>query len=143
MGKESILFAKLAGLQKNFASLEWGRGRILGTQIEHLIEQYFQLESQFKEELPELYSDLPSINKLEATGKGCGGANIFDYSDVAPVIQNIDYILEVRSNQRIGEQKEEETKKHRIFISHGTSTEWHKVQATFGALQRELKVLTR
>lgn len=130
MSTDSILLAKIAALQKNFSSLRWGQGdRILGSQLEHLIDQYFRLEADLKEKLPELYSDLPNISSPEPSGKNTKGINIFDFSDVVPIIQNINYILEVRANHRIGEKKIEKETKRTIFISHGRSDKWYKVQA--------------
>ncbi len=129
MSTQSILLAKIAGLQKNFSKLRWTpNGRITANQVEHLINQYFKLEEQIRAEMPDLFSDLPEITTPEPVGKGANNINLFGRNGVTPILQNIDYIMEVRVNHRIGEKKEEEKKLSRIFISHGRSKEWYKVQ---------------
>lgn len=58
---------------------------------------------------------------------------------IEPIIQNLNYILEVRANYRIGEKVEAQEKPNRIFISHGRSKEWYKVQAY---LEKDLRLTT-
>lgn len=54
---------------------------------------------------------------------------LYEKQDIEPLINNLDFILELQSNSRIGENKLEVEKKRKIFISHGRSVEWYKVQA--------------
>ena len=140
MDKTSILFAKFAALQKNFKDINWGpRFRVLGSHIDHLIIQYDKCRQELIETIPDLYEDLPIIKLPVAEGSNGQGDTIYTYSSVAPTIQNIDYILELRSNFRVGERKEEDERPNRIFISHGRSKEWYKVQVY---LEKDLKLTT-
>jgi hypothetical protein len=129
MDKISILFAKFAGLQKNFKQINWAGGRTGGLIIEHLFKQYEKCTIELKELLPELFLDLPDVKIPEPFGKGMKGDTIYTIYQATPIIQNIDYILEVRSNYRVGEKIENEERPKRVFISHGRSKEWYKVQA--------------
>lgn len=129
MDKTAILFAKIAGLKKSFDSIEYGRmRRTLGSQVEPLFPRYEKLTKEIKEELPELYSDLPDLKIPEQSGQGSAGP-IYELRDIEPLVRNLDYILEVRANSRIGEKEAEKEKLEFIFISHGRSNEWYKVQA--------------
>jgi predicted nucleotide-binding protein len=129
MDRIAILFAKIGGLQKNFKAVDWGRlARATGARIDHLIQQYDSHRKGLMELLPELYADMPLIPLPQPIGKTDKGDNLYQYSNVVPIVENIDYILEVRSNYRIGEKTEEKSISKRIFITHGRSKEWYKVQ---------------
>lgn len=129
MDRIAILFAKIGGIQKNFKAVDWGRlGRTTGARIDHLIQQYDIYRKELMELLPELYVDMPLIPLPQPVGKTDKGDNLYQYPNVVPVIENIDYILEVRSNYRIGEKHGEKSTSKRIFITHGQSKEWYKVQ---------------
>lgn len=130
MDKSSILFAKFAGLQKNFKAIDWGRmQRTLGSRVDHLIQQYDKCRHELMKLIPDLYADLPLIKLPEPEGRNNDGEGIYTYTQIIPIIQSIDYILEVRTNYRIGENTDSEERPKRIFISHGSSKEWYKVQA--------------
>lgn len=129
MDKVSILFAKIAALKKNFDLVEWKADRTLGSQLELLFPRYKQLTDEIKRELPDLYSDLPEIKVPSKIGTTVGGASIYEKSVIQPLVNNLDYILEVRAHSRIGEKALEKEKRESIFISHGPNTEWYKVQA--------------
>ena len=131
MDTTSVLFAKLAGLEKNLKNIHWpeqGPKRVLGGTIEPLIKQYKDLKDSLIIEIPELYADLPEIKIPTSMGSSPQGA-LYEYNQVYPMIQSVEYILEVRANYRIGERKEAEQKPKRIFISHGRSLDWHKIQS--------------
>ncbi len=129
MDKTSILFAKFAGLQKNFKQINWANGRTRGSIIEHLFKQYEKCTFELKELLPELFSDLPEVKIPEPLGNEIKGDTIYTINQATPIIQSIDYILEVRTNYRVGENIMNEERPKRIFISHGRSKEWYKLQA--------------
>jgi len=129
MDKTAILFAKFAGLQKNLQEISWGSGRTGGSIVDHLLLHYRNLTIELKEMLPELFSDLPDVPIPSPIGKGGFGSDtIFNRDQIIPIISNVDYILEVRTNFRLGEKKDNEERPKRIFISHGRSNEWYKVQ---------------
>lgn len=121
-------FAKIAALQKSFDSLEGRMGKILGKHIEHLFPIYEQLTKEIKEKLPDLYSDLPDLKIPGPEGHGNAGP-IYLENDIKPLKKNLNYILEVRANSRIGEKEKAQEEKESIFLSHGNSEEWYKVQS--------------
>ena len=141
MTKESILFAKFAGLQKTFNQINWrdGGGRVRGSIVEHLFVQFVNYTSELKELLPDLFSDLPEIKIPTTIGVGGSDDRIYTFQQVIPIAQNIDYILEVRANYRVGDIVEDTQRPKRIFISHGRSNEWYKVQVY---IEKDLQLLS-
>lgn len=131
MSKEAILFAKFAGLQKSFAELIWNRDkRVMGFHVEPLIKQYYKCRTELVDLLPDLYSDLPNVNEPKPLFESeHANSAVYHFTQISPVIHSINYILEVRTNSRIGEKMEFKEKSKRIFITHGSSKEWYKVQA--------------
>src|ERR1035437_7052765 len=109
MDKIAILFAKFAGLQKNFKEINWGSlGRASGQMLDPLIKQYVKCRNELMEIFPELFSDLPIMNIPEPIGMSGSGDKLYTYHQITPIIQNINYIIEVRTNYRIGEKVENE-----------------------------------
>lgn len=139
MDKISILFAKFAGLQKNFKQIQWSGGRTNGSIIDHLFKQYEKCAIELKELLPELFSDLPDVKIPEPFGNASDGDPIYNMYQATPIIQNVDYIIEVRTNYRVGEKNENLERPKRVFISHGRSKEWYKVQAY---IEKDIKLYT-
>lgn len=127
MSKESIIFAKVAALKKSFENIEFGRGRCWGISIEPLLPRYKSVIQELKSEFNDLFADLPDLPLPQSIGKS-GAGDLYEKISVDPLINNLDYILELRSNMRIGEKVETNEKKNRIFISHGQSKEWYKLQ---------------
>jgi len=135
MDEISITFAKIAGLKQSFDSIHYGGGRTNSSQVGHLLRSFKNLTEKLKMLLPELYDDLEDINLNPSMGKNTNGYQIYEKFEIDPVVNSINYILEVRANYRIGERKDEVEKKESIFLSHGRSVEWYKVQAY---LERDL-----
>jgi len=129
MDEISITFAKIAGLKKSFDSIEYGMGRTNSSQVGHLLRSFKDLTDKLKILLPDLFADLEEIHINPSRGKNHNGYQIYEKHEIAPVVNSINYILEVRANYRIGERKDEAEKKDSIFLSHGRSVEWYKVQA--------------
>ena len=138
MRNESLLLAKAAALKKNFDNIKFGRGRCLGKVVEPLFPRYQSIIEELKSVNPDFYKDLPKVKIPESIGIS-GGENLYDQYDIEPLIQNLDYILELSANVRIGEKKENEEWKKRVFISHGKSLEWIKVQ---NYLEKDLSIST-
>lgn len=139
MNKESVLFAKVAALRKSFDNIEFGiRGRCWGKSLEPLLPRYETLIKELKSELGDLFSDLPELPTPKSIGKS-GNDEIYEKGSVDILVNNLDYILELRANMRIGERIESKEKLKRIFISHGRSQEWYKLQAF---LERDLEYPT-
>lgn len=139
MDKTSITFAKLAGLQQKLNKKLEGGGRYFDPPyILECFEQFKNLRQQLIEELPQLYSDLPDREIPKSSGttdfEGRG------YIEISPILTlqiDLSYIFEVRSNCRIGESVE--IILNRVFISHGRSKEWYKVQAY---IEKDIKIPT-
>lgn len=130
MDKVAILFSKAAAAKKNLESLTLDTGfgsAAMAKHIEPWIPIYEQIGKSLKELLPDMFSDMPDfIGTKSSPGLDCP---IYMLDDIYVMIRNLDYILEVRSGYRIGEKIEEKIKAKKVFISHGTSKEWYKVQA--------------
>lgn len=128
MSKETILLAKAAALKKSFQSITFYGNRCLGQNIEHFFPIYTSLIDSLKEINPDLFSDVPKLEIPKSIGPSKDGP-LYEKQDIEPLINNLDFILELQSNSRIGENKLEVERKRKIFISHGRSVEWYKVQA--------------
>lgn len=125
MNKESIILAKVAALKKNFKTIPHAyNSRCEGRLVRPLLPLYSQLIIDLKLGFNGLYNDLPVLSIPVSIGD-----DKFDGNSIDPLINNLDYVLEVYSNIRIGENKEDRIKPDRIFISHGRSDEWRKLQA--------------
>lgn len=130
MDKTAIIFSKIAALKKSFDGLDYGgMGRALGRHVEHLFPIYTSLTKEIQGALPELYSDLPDLNIPKPLSPAPTDKALYNKNDITPLIKNLDYILEIRANFRVGEKAEEVQKPKRVFITHGRSKEWYKVQA--------------
>ena len=141
MDKSSILLAKIAALKKLLDSLDYGglMRVALGTHIEPLLPRYEVLIIEIKKALPDLYSDLPEVKLPMSIGQGANGDHLYSQDSIIPLINNLDYILEVRAHSRLGEKIEDAEKSKKIFISHGQSKEWYKVQSY---LEKDLHLST-
>lgn len=129
MNKQSIILAKIAALKKSFENIHYGNGqRCLGSSLEPLLPRYQKIINELNSEFDGLFDDLPEISMPTTIGSSSKG-RIYQYDSISPLINNLDYVLEVHSNMRIGEIVEEKIKTNRIFISHGKSEEWRKLQA--------------
>lgn len=125
----SIIFAKLAGLQKVLSDRLANRGRYFDPpSVVDYFEQFKNLRQQLINELPQLYSDLPEREIPKSSGTTDNeGRGYIELSSMLTLQRDLSYIFEVRSNSRIGESVAEKPK--RVFISHGKIKEWYKVQA--------------
>ena len=113
-----------------FKAITWDRlYRVFESRVEPLIQQFGKFRNELIELIPELYSDMPIFELPTPLAKNENGDSIYSFKQIDPIIQSINYILEVRTNYRIGEKNINEERPNRIFISHGQSKEWYKVQA--------------
>ncbi|WP_026969484.1 TIR domain-containing protein [Algoriphagus terrigena] len=138
MSKETITLAKAAALKKSFDQIKYGRGRCLGQTVEPLFPRYTKIIESLKELNPELYEDLPEIEIPMAAGQSTDGL-VYEQHEIEPLVQNLDYILELSANARIGMNLEKKDKSNRVFISHGRSNEWFTVQTY---LEKDLNIAT-
>ena len=136
----SVTFAKLAGLNKKL-DLTLSR-RNLSYDADLVIEYYtlyISLRNRLLKESPSLFSDLPKriIPSPQFTDGNKNSKGYITSQYLRTLKEDLSYIFEVKSNSRIGEILIE--KPQRIFISHGKSTEWYKIQAY---LEKTLKYQT-
>lgn len=130
MEKTTIIFAKLAGLKNAIENVLEQHGRyIQNSQLLNYFNQFSTFRKRLIEELPDLYSDLPEIIVIPNT--------IIDQYQLLALHRDLSYIFEVWSNSRIGASIEE--KLERVFISHGRSVDWLKVQ---NFIEKDIKILT-
>lgn len=129
MSKETFLYARVAALKKSFENIQYTpTGTCFGASLEQFLPLFSTLIADIKTNLSDLYSDLPIPQMPKSTG-GEGVYTIYRKVTVSPLINTLDYILEIHSHMRIGEKIELKEKKNRVFISHGSSNEWYKLQA--------------
>ncbi len=139
MSRESILLAKAAALKKNFEGIPYGqRGRCFGDHVEPLFPRYVAIMKDLKEVNPDLYVDIPDLEVPKSIGRTLERA-LYDKNDIDPLVRNLDYLIELNANFRIGDKIQEREKLKRIFISHGRSKEWYKIQAY---LEKDLGIPT-
>ena len=138
MGIFPVLLAKTAALKRNFEQIKYREGRCLDKSVEYLFPRYISIIQELKKERPDLFSDIPELEIPNPIGTTPDG-RIYQQEDILPLINNLDYIMELNSNLRIGEIHEEKSMPDKIFISHGRSNEWYKVQ---NYLERDLALFT-
>ncbi len=138
MSKESILLAKAAALKKNFDSVQYYNTRCLGQSVKPLFPRYQAIIKELKELEPDVYGDIPEPIIPENIGHSSDGS-LYEKHSIDPLVQALDYVLELSANVRIGNNIENNEKKQRVFISHGKSPEWHKIQ---NYLEKDLQVGT-
>ncbi|MCB0516513.1 MAG: nucleotide-binding protein [Chitinophagales bacterium] len=126
MNNQSLIVAKVAALKKNFESItysgEYGSSCSV-TILEPLLPRYESIISQLKKEFDGIFDDLPDL-PLPKTSH-----DVYSKNQIMPLVNNLDYVLELYSNIRIGEKREEKQRPNRIFISHGRSQQWRQLQA--------------
>jgi len=129
MNKQSILLAKIAALKKSFENINYDNGkRCLGTSLEPLLPIYENVIKELKTNFDGIYDDLPDLPLPQTIGSSNKG-RIYQYDSISPLVNNLDYILELYSNMRIGEKLEDQIILKRIFISHGKNEAWRNLQA--------------
>lgn len=138
MSTQSVLIAKVAALKKAFDNIPYRGHNCLGHNIEYLFPRYISIIKDLKELNPEYYSDIPNLEIPEPSGHSPDG-RIFEQDDVCPLVNTLNYILELNANVRIGESTEAKERLKRIFISHGRSKEWYKIQSY---IEKDLKLPT-
>lgn len=144
MTELSTAMAKLSGVRKALISAmnenvgrSRGRGEVLtrANFSPNLVQHYFtqaadHLET-LKSLLPDLYNDFQTIKSEPETEMAPVGPEQkvvwhFSRSQVEKLVRDIDQIFEIRANSELEQPKQESPR--RVFISHGHSNEWRKVQ---------------
>jgi hypothetical protein len=138
MSKESILLAKVAALKKSFDGIQYGRGRCFGNVVEPLFPRYESILGELRDINPDFYGDIPETKIPESIGSSSGG-KLYEQHTIEPLVQNLEYILELSANARIGEKIDKREKTNRVFLSHGRSSEWVKIQTY---LEKDIEIPT-
>ncbi len=140
MDEVSVIFAKLAGLQKNLKDRIGNHRFFDPINTEEYFVNYAKWRDKLKELLPKLYGDLTIRTESIVTESFTNDSRGYiDQRHLMALLRDIDYIFEVRANSRIGEKTLESMKKEFIFVTHGRSVEWFKIQSY---LERDLGLKT-
>ncbi|MBO0939773.1 nucleotide-binding protein [Fibrella sp. HMF5335] len=139
MDKESIALAKTAALKATFESfVASSRTSFRWSEIWPQLDMYKSVISELKQLNSGLFSDIPLVS-IPASQKDYNGDDVCYTNNLIPFVASLGYILDVNSHVRIGEKQMELSKPKRIFITHGRSKEWYKIQ-TF--LERTMDIPT-
>jgi predicted nucleotide-binding protein len=150
MDDVTAAFARLAGIRTGAQALlgtTWGHGQVV-TRFEqfppnqagdyfHRCQRPFQT---LREQLPALYDDLPQIatdGDVAMGHPGQAAPAYYSRAQVEGLIRTIDQIFETRANSELATPASKP--EPRVFISHGRSLDWTKVQPY---IERDLKVRT-
>lgn len=140
----ATLMAKLAGIRKAVndvlnenVSRNQSQGQILlrshyePNLVGHYFEQASTHVNNLRVLLPELYGDFQTIEIAAATKMSMGPTdqkpNHFGRQQLERLIRDIDQIFEIRANSLLGQPLV--TAPRCVFITHGRSDDWRKVQA--------------
>ena len=132
MNRITATMAKLAGLYKTVDTLlEDPRGLYFDPPaVLEYFDAYNRTSAILKEELPELFGDLPERPIPESSGTAdFGGRGYIRRDQLGLIIRDIDYILEVRAHSELDAPTHSPERKRRVFVSHGTPPDWREVQA--------------
>ena len=138
----TIVFAKMAALYKEVRNRQEQVPN--DEQIFDYLSRYRRLREQIIETLPDLYSDLPDRPEYSQDPN-----YDFENRNDKPIhffelIRDMEYIFEVRANSELASEIDHHTDNtepltHRIFISHGRSSDWREVQAY---IEKDLNIET-
>lgn len=144
MTEIGIVMAKLSGIRKAIVTVmgenvsrNRSRGVVLTRSnfppdmVRHYFEQAFAQLTALKNLLPELYGDFQEIKiepEIEMSSPESSVLPSVHYSrsQAERLVRDIDQIFEIRANSELAQPKEPSIQ--RVFISHGRSSDWHRVQ---------------
>ena len=131
MNHISVAMAKLAGLSKTVgARLVNPRAHYFDppTVLEYF-DAYNRTSAILKEELPQLFGDLPDRPIPESSGTtDFEGRGYIERHQLEQVVRDIEYIIEVRAHSELEVPTHSPERERRIFISHGIPPDWREVQ---------------
>ena len=148
MAKLSGIRAALISALNENVSRNLGKGDVKTRAHFHpdIVQHYFrQAASQIdylKRLLPDLYSDFQEIKiepdtKMAQMSPELNAAWFFGRAQVERLVRDIDQIFEIRANSELEQPKKENSR--RVFISHGRSDDWRKVQPF---IEKDIKLRT-
>jgi predicted nucleotide-binding protein len=138
----ALIFAKLAGLRKSASGwIAQPQSRYFDpAEVLEYFNAYAGLSARLRDELPELYGDLPERQNppVKAT-TDYEGRGYVERQHLERLVRDIDYVFEVRANSELSAPAEQQSREHRVFLSHGRAPDWREVQAY---IERDLGVPT-
>lgn len=141
MNRITTAMAKLAGLYKTFDTLiSTGEFQFDPLTVLEYFEAYNHASATLKEELPQLFGDLPDRPVPEPSeSTDFEGRGYIEDNRLEQVLLDIDYILEVRAHSELEAPTHSPERERCVFISHGTPPDWREVQAF---IEKDLSILT-
>ncbi|MEO5690100.1 MAG: nucleotide-binding protein [Burkholderiaceae bacterium] len=145
MSEITDAMAKLAGIQRSLSDLIKGndkaaqdRGRLYipslrHNEVGHYFAQTAKTVDVLREALPNLYGDFHPIAtspdvQMAPTAAGIPTPPQYSSGMVQTLARDITQVLEIRANSEL-EQPKSDTSPRRVFITHGNTDEWRRVQA--------------
>ena len=125
MSNESILIAKAAALKKSFDNIGYARGRCLGRSVEPLLPRYESIIEDLREANPALFEDIPNIPIPISIGVSSEGGYLYDKSEIDPLVENLNYIIELQAGSRICEKIEAVAATRRLVPGLGGDCDIH------------------
>ncbi len=127
MSDLSTVYAKLAGLHKVITSRIEGGVRFFDPRlVMSNFESFISLQGILRQTSPELFSDLPETHLPKINpSKDFDGHGFIETRELIEMRRSLDYIFEVLSNSQVINK---DSKDFCVFLSHGRSNEWRKVQ---------------
>ena len=110
--------------------------------VQHYFRQAVSQINNLKRLLPDLYSDFQEIKmepdtKMAQINPEQKAEWYFGRAQVERLVRDIDQIFEIRANSELEQPKKESSR--RVFISHGRSDDWRKVQPF---IEKDVKLRT-
>lgn len=107
--------------------------------VKHYFSQAKAHVDTLRKELPDLFEDFqPIVDAPKALVNLTGGPGLwFGREQIEQLGRDIDQIFEIRANSQLAEPVA--NKDHRVFLSHGSSSDWREVQAY---IERDAGLLT-
>lgn len=152
MGRVNTAMAKLAGIRKAIqAMLDEIRTRtsrpyehFRPDQVSHYFTSALKELDVLREELPNLYADIPTFItapqiEMAATSPNEGTDFWYGRNQLQRLARDIDQIFEIRANSELAMPEQHAIPRRRVFISHGHTPDWREVQAY---IEKDIKLDT-
>jgi hypothetical protein len=129
MVDKTIVLTKITALKKSFSEIDYGsNSRALGLHVNSLFDRYYLLTDQLRVANPDLFGDLPKPKHPMALNNGAASDKLlFKPDEITPLIESLSYILNV-AKELASTHVNPKRLSNRVFITHGRSQEWRKVQ---------------
>ncbi|SEU36451.1 Predicted nucleotide-binding protein containing TIR-like domain-containing protein [Burkholderia cepacia] len=147
MATVAVVMAKLAGIRKAIdaalsekVNIQRGGGSLQAhfapKNVGHQFHQAVALIDELRDQLPDLYADFQQLEAEPATEMAKATPDSppnlwYSRRQLEKLCRDIDQVFEIRANSELAQPAVQavRAKVHRVFISHGRSTDWREVQA--------------